>query len=35
LTGRWLGEALSGAVLATRLGEARRSVRAVFDRVFG
>jgi glutamate-ammonia-ligase adenylyltransferase len=35
LTGRWLGEALSGAVLATRLGEARRSVRAVYDRVFG
>jgi glutamate-ammonia-ligase adenylyltransferase len=35
LTGRWLSEPLSGAVLATRLSDARRSVRSVFERVFG
>ena len=35
LTGRWLNETLSGAVLVTRLSEARQSVRAVFNRVFG
>ncbi|MCI0402541.1 MAG: hypothetical protein L0212_03345 [Acidobacteria bacterium] len=35
LAGRWLDEPLSGAVLVTRLSEARRSVRAVFDRIFG
>ena len=35
LTGRWLAETLSGAVLTTRLSEARQSVRGVFSRVFG
>ncbi len=35
LAGRWLDESLSGAVLVTRLSEARRSVRSVFNRMFG
>ncbi len=35
LTGRWLNETLGGAVLITRLSDARQSVRAVFNRVFG
>jgi len=35
LTGRWLNETLSGAVLTTWLSDARQSVRGVFHRVLG
>ena len=35
LAGRWLGESVSGPVLATQLAQERQAARAVFERVFG